>query len=545
MNGMYDAILVGGGHNGLVCSGYLAKAGMKVLVLERRPIVGGACVTEEPWPGFKVSTGAYLMSLLQPKIILDLDLAHFGFEPLKATPTYMPFPDGRSIVFWDEEEKVCAELARFSERDAKAYPAYRAQLRRLMPFVRQVIWETPGDLSSMKPADLVRTAKFLFKYKKYGTVFWDIYDVLTMSAYDYLTKFFECDEVLAALGYYVTGGGVNASMKMPATAFASLRPLVRDNATPAGGWGFMRGGMGNITQALARSAEREGVTIRTDATVRRILTQGGAATGVELETGEAIQARCVVSNANAKTTFLRLLDEAATPEPFRREVANIRTRSSVFKVHLGVTGLPEYTGFSAGERGFAYPSMVRIGPSVDYLERAFDASKYGEFSKEPFLSVMAPSAIDDTLAPPGMHLVTIMGGHAPYELRGRDWDVARGELLETVLDTIERYAPGFKQAVVHSEVLTPYDLERRFDLPNGHVHHGDLTIDQAFFRRPVGGYADYRTPVRNLYLCGSAVHPGGGVTGVPGHNAAREILRDFRKPNTTAKGRGAAYGAAA
>lgn len=523
---MYDAIIVGGGHNGLVCGAYLAKAGMRALVLERRSIVGGACVTEETWPGFRVSTGAYLMSLLQPKIILDLDLASFGFEPLQSAPTFMPFPDGRSIVFWNDERRLCEEIGRFSRRDAEAYPRYRVALEQLRPMMRRIIWETPIDPASARPAALLRTARFLLRFAKYRKLFHEIHDVLTMSAYDYLRKWFECDEVIAAFGYYAPGSGTNASMRMPATAFAALRPLLRDNSTAAGGTGFMRGGMGSITAALAQAGMRHGLEIRTEAKVARIRVTAGKATGVELASGERIDAACVISNANAKTTFLRLLGAEATNDEFRQDVTNIRTESSVFKVHLGVKSLPRYTAFSPETRGFANPCVTRIGPSVDYLEQAFADYRAGGFSRKPFLTLVAPTVLDEGLAPSGMHLLTIFGGHAAYRLKDRPWSEARGELLEAVLDTVEAFAPGFKQTVVHSEVLTPVDLEERFDLPGGHVHHGDLTIDQVFSRRPVGGFADYRTPVKSLYLCGSSAHPGGGVTGVPGHNAAREVLRD-------------------
>ncbi len=525
----YDAIIVGGGHNGLVCGAYLAKAGLKALVLERRSLIGGACVTEEPWPGFKVSTGSYLMSLLQPKIILDLELKRHGLEVLPTTPTFAPWPDGRSIVFWPDEAKLCAEFAKFSAKDAEAYPRYRRALERLTPFIREIIWETPPNVASTRPRDLLKTAGLAFKYRKHAGLFYELYDILTMSAYDYLTKWFESDAVIAALGYYVHGGGTNASMKMPATAFSCIRPLVRDNTTAAGVGGFVRGGMGSISNAIARCGEAHGLEVRTDAPVARINTVNGAATGVTLADGAVLDAKCVIANANAKTTFLKLLPEAELPADFIQNVRNIRTRSSVFKVHLAVSKLPEYTAFSAAERGFAYPVGVRIGHSIDYLERAYDNSKYGGFSRQPFLTVMAPSVCDDTLAPKGMHLLSIMGGHAPYELKGRGWSQAREELLQTTVDTIETYAPGFRRHIVHSEILTPLDLEARFDLPNGHVHHGDLTIDQQFFRRPVGGYADYRTPVGRLYLCGSSAHPGGGVTGVPGHNAAREVLKDVRR----------------
>ncbi|MBV8651647.1 MAG: NAD(P)/FAD-dependent oxidoreductase [Alphaproteobacteria bacterium] len=523
----YDAIIVGGGHNGLVCGTYLAKAGLKALVLERRSLIGGACVTEEPWPGFKVSTGSYLMSLLQPKIILDLELKKHGLEVLPTTPTFAPWPDGRSIVFWPDEAKLCAEFAKFSAKDAETYPRYRRMLERLTPFIREIIWETPPNIASTRPRDLLRTAGFAFKYRKHAGLFYELYDIFTMSAYDYLTKWFESDAVIAALGYYVHGGGTNASMKMPATAFSCIRPLVRDNTTAAGTGGFVRGGMGSISNAIARCGAAHGLEVRTDAPVARINTVNGIAKGVTLADGEVLEAKCVIANANAKTTFLKLLPEAELPSDFVQNVRNIRTRSSVFKVHLAADKLPEYTAFSSAERGFAYPVSVRIGHSIDYLERAYDDAKYGGFSRQPFLTVMAPSVFDDTLTPKGMHLLSIMGGHASYELKGRGWSQAREELLQTTVDTIEAYAPGFRRHIVHSEILTPVDLEERFDLPNGHVHHGDLTIDQQFFRRPVGGYADYRTPVAQLYLCGSSAHPGGGVTGVPGHNAAREVLKDL------------------
>jgi phytoene dehydrogenase-like protein len=349
-----------------------------------------------------------------------------------------------------------------------------------------------------------------------------------MSAYDYLSKWFESDEVIAALGYYVQGSGTNASMKSPATAFTLIRPMVRDHTTPAGPGGFVRGGMGGLTNSIARSGMAHGLQIRTEVEVGRILTDNGGATGVELVNGEVVQGKCVIANAHAKTTFLKLLPEQALPEDFLRNVRNIRTRSTVFKVHLGVTALPQYTSFSPERCGFPYPLSVRFGDSVAYLEKAFDDVKRGDVSEEPFLAVMVPSLRDETLAPKGMHLVSVFGGHVVYEPDEARPVALRAKVLEKVLSLLERHAPGFRQHVVHTEVLTPRDLELRFDLHGGHVHHGDLTVDQAFFRRPVGGFADYRTPVKRLYLASSSAHPGGGVTGVPGYNAAREILKDLK-----------------
>jgi phytoene dehydrogenase-like protein len=525
---MHDVVIIGAGHNGLVCGAYLAKAGYKVLALERRDLIGGACVTESPWPGYKVSSASYLMSLLQPKIILDLELKTHGLEVLESAPTTALLDGGRSFTFWADAERLHGEIATLSARDADAYREYRAHLARMTPFIREIIWETPPDIAARSIGKLLGSARFALKYFKYRHLFNDIYDIMTMSAYDYLTRWFENDTVIALLGYYVTGGGTNASMTMPATAFSCIRPLVRDNTTAAGGGGFVRGGMGAISEAIARSGAAHGLDVRTNAAVTRILVEKGRAAGVELVDGEIVRARCVVSNANAKTTFLKLLPSAALPAPFRASIRNIRTRSGIFKVHLGVSKLPDYTAFSASP-GLPYPSAIRIGSSVAYLEKAFDDAKHQPASDEPFLTIMAPSVHDPSLAPAGQHLLSIMGGHVAYQDDPSGLAQLRATILERVLATIERHAPGFRPHVLHSEVLTPNDLEERFDLPGGHVHHGDQTLDQAFTNRPVGGFADYRSPIPGLYLSSSSTHPGGGVTGVPGHNAAREIARDLRR----------------
>jgi phytoene dehydrogenase-like protein len=525
----HDAIIVGGGHNGLVCGAYLAKAGLRALVLERRTLIGGACVTEETWPGYKVSTGAYVMSLMQPKIMLDLELKRHGLTVLPTPPSFLPMSACKSIVFWPEEERICAEFAQFSKNDAAAYPEYMRVLRSLTPFIRQIIWETPPNIASSRLRDLWQTARFLFRQRRYADRLYAIYDILTMCAFDYLKKWFESDEVITALGYYAPGSGTNVSMKTPGSAFALIRPLVRDNTTAAGSGGLVRGGMGSISNAIAASGREHGLEIRTDADVTRIDCSEGVATGVTLRSGERLESNCVIANTDAKTTFLKLAADSGLPDGFIREVKAIRTQSSIFKVHLAVRQLPQYTAFSANERGFSYPASVRIAPNIDYLERAYSDYREGRFSQRPFLAIFAPSLIDDTVAPKNMHILSIMGGHAPYALKHGNWDDARESLLATTLDTIEQFAPNFRRHVAHSEVLTPLDLEMRFGLPNGHVHHGDLTIDQQFIRRPVGGFADYRTPIRRLYLCGSSTHPGGGVTGVPGHNAAQEILKDRRK----------------
>ncbi len=524
----YDALIIGAGHNGLVCGAYLARSGMKVLVLERRPLIGGACVTEEVWPGYKVSTASYVMALLQPKVILDLELARYGYEVLKPPPLFQPFPDGRSLTFWDEEAKTCAEIAKFSAKDAAAYPLFRRHMRQLAPIMREIIWDTPFNVST-QPRDLLAAARFLWRKRGFVGQFYQIYDLLTLSAYDVLSQWFESDEIRAALGFYATGGGGSASLRTPGTGYVLLRPLVRDHETAAGTWGFVRGGMGAISDAIARSGAAHGMEVRTDAEVSRLLVENGRAAGVVLASGEEIRARRVAANASARTTFTRLVDPALLPEGFTHAISGLRARGSVYKVHLALDDLPRFSAFDASAAGFPYPAQVRIGPTIDYLERSFDPAKYGDYARQPFMIAMTPTAVDDTLAPPGQHFMSIMAGHAPYDLRGGWTDAAREAIGDAVVGTLEAYAPGIGDLVRHRHIYTPADLERVFDLPGGHVHHAEISADQMFMRRPAPGFADYRTPVPGLYLCSSSVHPGGGVTGVPGHNAAREIIHDAKR----------------
>lgn len=523
---VYDAVIVGGGHNGLVCGTYLAKAGLKVCVLERRPVIGGAVVTEELWPGFKVSTASFVMSLMQPKIIADLELTNFGLETIKPPPLYQPLPDGGYLTFFDDLRKTCAEIAKFSKKDAEAYPAYRAHMQGLAPLLRRLLWEVPPDIGSRNFKDVRKTLSFLWRFRGIGGSFYHLYDLLTLSAYDFLSRWFESDVLLAALGSYASGSGGNISLKSPGSAYVLMRGYLRGTDD----WGFVRGGMGSITQAIARSGQRFGLEVRADAEVAQILVRNGAATGVILKSGEEIRARAVVANASAKTTFLRLVEERELPADFLASIRSFRTTASCFKINLAVEAPPHYPAFRPEMIGAPYPTTVRIGPTVAYLERAFDEAKYGGFAQRPYLAVMVPSMADPSLAPPGKHVVSIFGGHAAYKLHGEDWtEQTREALYKTVVDTLSEYAPGFGNSVIAKQILTPADLERVFDLPGGHVHQGELSVDQIFFRRPAPHYADYRSPIRSLYQCGASTHPGGGVTGVPGHNAARVILKELRR----------------
>ena len=521
----YDAVIIGAGHNGLVCGAYLAKAGLKVCMLERRSVLGGAAVTEELWPGFKISSAAFVMSLMQPKILDDLELKKFGLAIIRPAPLYQPLPDGSHIAFFDDLQRTCAEIARFSKKDAAAYPTYRTHMQGLAPILRRLLWEIPFDIGSRNFGDIRKTLGFFWRFRQIGASFYDVYDLLTLSAHDFLRRWFESDVVLAALGSYASGSGGNISLRSPGSAYVLIRGYLRGSDE----WGFVRGGMGGISQAIALSGRRYGLEVRTDAEVARIRVRDGRAAGVVLKGGEEIGARRVIANASAKTTFLRLVEKKELPADFLASIRGIRDASSCFKINLAVEAPPHYPAFDPAMIDAAYPTTVRIAPSVDYLEKAYDAAKYGGFARRPYLAIMVPSLADPTIAPPGKHVVSIFGGHAAYELKDREWtDEVREELYKTVMDTISEYAPGFGNSVIAKQILTPPDLERIFDLPGGHVHHGELSADQIFFRRPAPHYADYRTPIAGLYLCGASAHPGGGVTGVPGHNAARVILAERR-----------------
>lgn len=519
----WDAIIVGGGHNGLTCGAYLARAGVKVLVVERREIVGGAAVTEEFAPGYRSSTASYYQGLLQPRVILDLELQKYGFEVLPAPPTVFALDGGRSFTLWDDPDRFAAEIAKFSNADGEAYAKYRAHMLRIAPHMKQLLWEVPVDPASGRIRDLKRLAGFVWRFRKIGPQFYDIYNLLTMSAWDYLSRWFSSEEVKLVLGFFAGGGGANSSLKTPGSAYMLARGIVRDGSTAAGPGGFMKGGMGAISEAIRRSGEAHGMEVRTACPVERILVEQGRAVGVRLAGGEEIRSKIVIANATARTTFLRLIDPETLPGDFARDIRNIRCESTVFRVNLALSGLPE-----APQTGGIAPQMT-IAPSTGYMERAWHQAQAGEMADEPFLIVKVPTMVDPTLAPAGHHVMNLFGGHAPYTLARGSWDERREELWERVLKVLKTQFPDIEARILHRQILTPLDLERIFDLPHGHVHHGEISADQMFFRRFSPGYADYRSPVEGLYQASASVHPGGGVTGVPGHNAAKVILRDRRK----------------
>lgn len=525
-----DAVIIGAGHNGMVCAAYLAKAGLKVTALERRSLVGGPVVTEELWPGYRISVAAFWMSLLQPRVMMDLELRKYGIEVLETPPGFQPFSDGSSLVFWPDTQRMVAEIRKFSAADAEAYPRFVAHMEGLMPYLRRLLFEVPVDPTTGRLGDLGRALSLVWRFRDIGARFYDVWDLLTLSAYDFLRRWFESETMLTALGSYASGSGGNISPKTPGSAYVLARPMLRDPNTPAGPGGLVKGGMGAVTQAIRRAAEAAGVEVRTNATVVRVMVENGAARGVELADGERIDAKLVIANANAQTTFLRLVDETHLPAGFVSAVKRIRTDSSCFKINLAVDQLPRWSAYEARGLDAPNPGSITIAENLEELEDAFGAARHGRMAPRPYLWILTPSAFDPTVAPSGKHVLSVFGGHVPYRLRDREWDeAAREELYDIVMRQISRYAPGFGNSVIHKQILVPQDLERIFDLPGGHVHHGELSLDQIFFRRPVARYADYRSPIRGLYQCGASTHPGGGVTGVPGYNAARIVLQDLKR----------------
>ncbi|WP_418595808.1 phytoene desaturase family protein [Ponticoccus sp. (in: a-proteobacteria)] len=524
----YDAIVVGGGHNGLTCAAYMAKAGAKVCVLEQRAFVGGASVTREVFPGHKVSVAAYWMSMLQPKIMRDLELRRRGVEPIPTPPTLHPFADGRSVVFWPDRARVQDELAQFSQKDAEAYAAYDDHMTRIVAALRPMLFETPVDPTDLSLRGLRRTLKLAWRNRRALPHFYDLWDLLTLSAWDYLHRWFESDEIRTIFASYASGSAGILSPKSPGSAYVLARPYLRDNSTDQGPGGLIRGGMGAITQALREAAEAYGATVLTGKTVRRVIIEKGTVQGVELEDGSRIDAPVVVSNAGARATYRDLLGKDHVAPEILGQIDRHRTRSIAFKINLSTRALPRWTAFDERQLNVAGPGGITLAENSDELEDAFQSAMNGEMAPRPYLWITTPSAFDDSVAPEGRHVVQIMGGHVPYALNGREWDAdTRQELVDIVLSQICRYAPGFDQDVLDAQVLTPKDIESMFSMIDGHVHHGEMSLDQIFFRRPIAHYADYRTPVKGVYMCGAACHPGGGVNGVPGHNAAREVLADM------------------
>ncbi len=517
MEGTWDAVVVGGGHNGLVAAGYLAKAGLKVLVLERRPIVGGASVTEEVFPGVKFSRLAYSAGLLRPEIIRDLELARFGYEVHPFDPQFfLPFPNGDSILLWNDSARNDRELARFSKKDAAAYPKYVAFWTEVMELIEAIVLEPPPPLPDLLGMFQGAEAEDLAKR------------LLLSSAAELLDEFFESEEVKAML---VTGTtiGLPAGPRTPGTAIMLGHMLLHEINGVKQTFGYAKGGMGGISQALAKAAASHGVTIRTSAEVRRILTEDGRAIGVELAGGKRERARAVLANVDVKTTFETLVESDAVDPEFLARVRRIKATGVVTKVNCLLSELPDFTARPGKTVQPHHKGYIDVCPSVDYLERAWDDAKWGVPSRDPFLDCVLHSVTDPSLAPPGKFTLSIYSQYSPYHLGSGTWDDRKEEVGNGILETLAAFAPNLRHAVERREVLSPLDMEREWGLPGGCIYQTDMTPDQLFSLRPVPGWSGYRTPLGGLYLCGSSAHPGGGVTGAPGRNAAMVALEDLKK----------------
>jgi phytoene dehydrogenase-like protein len=522
----YDVIVVGAGHNGLTTAGYLARSGLKVLALERSDKVGGAAISRQIHPEVTYSNCSYVCSLLRPEIMRELELSKFGLQviPYEGGATMMR--NGDHYAAYANPDAKRREMSRHSKRDAEAYCRYSNDVMRQCKFIKPMLMRTPPDPTSFKPRDLMELLYLGKRFYNMGeSRMYDTIRFFTMSAADYLDEYFESDVIKGHLsGSSIIGTALGP--RSPGSAYVLLHHYMGEVDGHAGSWGFARGGMGAITQAMAASLKASGGEIRVDAPVAKILTLGGKATGVRLESGVEIRAPIVVSNLDVKRTFLKTIDANDLPAEFVDRVRNFRIRGSSAKLNIALDGMPEFPSIPKGSP--VLKGDLHYSESLDEVERAYDDWKDGRWSRVPYIDMIAPSLIDPTMAPEGKHFLSVFVQYCPYELAEGEWNPERKQRFgQTVIDAIARYSPDFKQKILHAEIRTPRDIEAEVGLTEGNIFQGELTMDQLMFNRPVPGYAQYRTPIKNVYMCGSSTHPGGGVMGAPGANAAREILRDL------------------
>jgi phytoene dehydrogenase-like protein len=530
----YDAIVIGAGHNGLVTAAYLAKSGKKVLVQERRPLIGGTAVTEEIFPGFNYSTCAHLAGAFSNDIIAELELKKHGLEILPLDPLlFAPTLAGNPLLVPRERAKIAEEIGRFSRADAGKFDSFCSLAKKLSFFLAALNGLPLADGTKSGSLNLLELVKLGWKFHRLGER--DMYEflrILPMSIADLLNEWFESDLLKAALAC----SGILGSFVGPrqqGTAFNFLHHQLGASNGVLRTAGFVRGGIGNLPTAIAQAAQQFGAKIQTGVEVTRILTRSGTATGVVLQNGEEISGTAIISNADIKRTFLQLIEPTYLDPEFLLQVKNIRSRGTVAKINFALDTLPKFKGRSEHVSSATLGGVIHIGPTLDYLERAADDAKYGHFSRQPFLEITIPSVADSSLAPSGKHVMSVWMQYAPYHLRGGDWNAERDALGDTVVNVIENYATGFKNSILHRQVLTPLDLEQTFGLTEGCIYHAEMSLDQIFFMRPIPGWARYSTPIENLYVCGSGTHPGGGITGLPGYYAAKRILQV--KPQTVSR----------
>jgi phytoene dehydrogenase-like protein len=528
----YDAIIVGGGHNGLIAAGYLAKERLKVLVLERRHIVGGACVTEEIHPGYRVTRTSYVCSLLLPEVIRDFRMKDYGFELLVPEPNGLqPLPDGRGIVWWSDPAKRAQEIAKISPKDVENLEKFEAGLAELQPFIDDIMRMTPPMFPPKGIGEMLEFAKFGRKMLKIGDKkLKHFIELMTASCADYLDKRLESDAIKAYLA--ISGMiGTCVGPMTPGSASVMLHHSIGSSIEGMpGGWGYVKGGMSGIAEALHQSVKALGVEVRTEVEVSKFLIEGGTCRGVVLANGDEIRGRLVASNLDPRRTFINMVDKGVLEEDFVQSIREFSMQGSSIKVNAALSELPNWTCIPGQDPSAPHQqAMFEIGPSIEYLERAYDDLKYGYPSKRPMIDGNIASVIDDTLCPEGHHVMSLFVQYGPYHLKEGTWPEIREKVGDNIIDTLAEYAPNIKKAIIAREVISPWDLEKEFGLTEGNIFHGEMTPNQLFFMRPAPRWARYRTPVRGLYLCGSGAHPGGGVMGTPGLNASKAILKDLRR----------------
>jgi phytoene dehydrogenase-like protein len=526
MPSKYDVIVIGGGHNGLVNAAYLARAGKQVLVLERRHLVGGATVTEEIYPGFKFTEFSYVVSLLRPEIVRELNLPAHGLAILPLPGTFTPMLNGDYIAFWDDHEETRSEIYRHSPKDADAYEEYGRLMYHMAKAVRPILSMIPPDPTSLSPKDLLGLLKLGRHMRGLGEgKFHQLYKLMTMGSGDYLDEWFETD---ALKGTKAASGIIGTFMgpRSPGTAYVLLHHYMGEIDGVFRAWGFAKGGTGGISEAIASAARSLGAEIRCNAGVERVILKNGRAVGVALGNGDELYADVIVSSLDPKRTFLKLVDPRELPQDFVADIRRYKTRGSSGKVNLALDALPDFTAMPKSIARNALHGAVSISPSVEYLERAYDDAKYGNFSQHPYMDMIIPSLIDPDMAPPGKHVMSIFVQYAPYNLSGGWNDAQREAFGDAVINTLSQFAPNLKDIILHRQVLSPWDVEQITGLTEGNIFAGELALHQLFFLRPSPQWANYRTPLDRFYQCGSGTHPGGGIMGAGGRLAALEILKD-------------------